>query len=72
MIIADTSALVLNWTSKEIWKSKNARDYFDGLDLSAADTLYKMFDKKLGFIQCHLLSNRKFFVRKCVIQFLEQ
>jgi O-methyltransferase involved in polyketide biosynthesis len=72
MIIADTSALVLNWTSKETWKSKNARDYFDGLDLSAADTLYKMFDKELDLIQCHLLSNRKFFVRKCVIEFLEQ
>ena len=72
MIIADTSALVLNWTSKDIWKSKNARDYFDGLDLSAADTLYKMIDEKLGVIQCHLLSNRKFFVRKCAIEFLEQ
>jgi hypothetical protein len=28
MIVSDTSALVLNWTSKDIWKSKNARNYF--------------------------------------------
>src|SRR5438034_148339 len=72
MILSDTSALVLNWTSKDVWQSKNARDYFNNLDLSAADVLYKGFDKQLDFVQSQSLTNRKFFVRKCVVEFLEQ
>ncbi|MGI8951007.1 MAG: class I SAM-dependent methyltransferase [Chitinophagaceae bacterium] len=72
MIISDTSALVLNWTSKNVWQSKNAKDYFNNLDLSAADVLYKRFDKHLDFVQRQILTNRKFFVRKCVVEFLEQ
>lgn len=72
MIISDTSALVLNWTSKNIWKSKHAQDYFDSLDLSAADPLFKRFDKKENFLQTQLLNNRKFFVRKCTVEFLEK
>src|SRR6266487_3443833 len=71
MIISDTSALVLNWTSKDVWKSKNARDYFARLDLSSANALYKRFDKQLNLIQTYLLSNRKFFIRKCAVEFLE-
>lgn len=72
MIISDTSALVLNWTSKDVWQSKNARDYFNNLDLSAADILYKKFDRHLDFVQSQSLTNRKFFIRKCAVEFLEQ
>src|SRR6478609_5861684 len=72
MIISDTSALVLNWTSKDVWQSKNARDFFNNLDLSAADILYKKFDRHLDFVQSQSLTNRKFFIRKCAVEFLEQ
>ena len=72
MIISDTSALVLNWTSKDVWKSDNARKYFESLDLTSADSLYKRFDEQMNLIQTHLLTNRKFFIRKCVVDFLEQ
>lgn len=72
MIISDTSALVLNWTSKNVWKSKNAQDYLSGLDLSAADILHKKFDEEENYLQTQLLSNRKFFVRKYAVEFLEK
>ena len=72
MLISDTSAFVLNWTSKDVWKSKNAQDYFKNLDLSSADILYKRFDKDLFFVQSQILTNRKFFVRQCAVEFLEQ
>jgi O-methyltransferase involved in polyketide biosynthesis len=72
MIISDTSALVLNWTLKDIWKSEGARAYFTGLDLRAADPLFKKFGDEENFIQTHLLSNRKFFVRKCAVEFAEE
>lgn len=72
MIISDTSALVLNWTSKDIWKSKNTREYLAGLDLSAADRLLQMFDSQENFMHTQSVSNRKFFVRKCAVEFLEQ
>jgi hypothetical protein len=72
MIISDTSALVLNWTSKDIWNSKNARDYFAGLDLNPADNLLQMFDKQENFMHTQTVSNRIFFIRKCAVEFLEQ
>jgi O-methyltransferase involved in polyketide biosynthesis len=72
MIIADTSALVLNWTSRDTWTSKNALDYFDRLDLSAADPLYNKFNKDMHFIQCQMLSNRKYFIRNAALAFLKQ
>ena len=72
MLISDTSALVLNWTLKDIWKSENARAYFTGLNLSAADPLFKKFGDEENFIQTHLMSNRKFFVRKCAVEFAQK
>lgn len=72
MIISDTSALVLNWTSPDIWKSQNAIDYFNRLDLSSADALLKLFDIKEHYMHFQAVSNRKFFVRKCAINFLKQ
>ena len=71
MIISDTSALVLNFTSPDIWKSKNACDYFARMDLSSADDLLKMFDEEELFMQTQSVSNRKYFVRKKIIEFLE-
>ena len=41
MILSDTSALVLNWTSKDVLHSQAVQDYFDSLDLSGADKLLK-------------------------------
>jgi len=72
MIISDTSALVLNWSAPDIWKSQNARDYFNRLNLSAADNLLKLFDEKENFMHTQAVSNRKFFVRKCAVEFLEK
>ena len=72
MTISDTSALVLNWTSKNIWKSKKAQDYFAGLDLSAADILFRTFNEREKSMHTQAVSNRKFFVRKCAVEFLER
>src|SRR5215471_5461820 len=72
MTVSDTSALVLNWTSKDVWKSKNAQRYFSGLDLSSADTLLRSFDEAENFMNTQIVSNRKFFVRKRVVGFLEK
>lgn len=72
MIISDTSALVLNWTSKDIWKSKNALEYFNSLNLSSADKLFRMFDQSEHYMHLQAVSNRKFFVRKCAVEFLEK
>lgn len=70
MIISDTSALVLNWTSPEIWKSSNAQNYFSKLDLSAGDELLKKFDIIENFMHTQAVTNRKFFVRKNAVEFL--
>ena len=72
MLISATSALVLNWTSKEIWKSKNAQDYFDGLDLSEGEALYKEFDALENHMLTQAVTNRKYFVRKHTMAFLEK
>lgn len=72
MIISDTSALVLNWTSPDIWKSQNAIDYFNRLDISSADNLLRLFDVKENYMHFQAVSNRKFFVRKCAVEFLEK
>jgi O-methyltransferase involved in polyketide biosynthesis len=71
MLISATSALVLNWTSKEIWKSKNAQDYFDGLDLSEGEALYKEFDVVENHMLTQAITNRKYFVRKHAMAFLD-
>jgi O-methyltransferase involved in polyketide biosynthesis len=70
MLISATSALVLNWTSKEIWKSKNALEYFEGLDLSEGNSLLKMFDEQERYMHTQSVTNRKYFVRKHTIEFL--
>ncbi len=72
MIVSATSALVLNWTLKGLYKSNQAQDYFDHLNLSAADPLFQKFDDEENFMQTQLVSNRKFFVRKCAVEFLEK
>lgn len=72
MIISDTSALVLNWTSPDIWKSQNAIDYFNRLDLSSGDTLLSLFDVTEHYMHFQAVSNRKYFVRKCAVEFLEK
>jgi O-methyltransferase involved in polyketide biosynthesis len=71
MIISDTSALVLNWTSQDVWQTKQAKGYFNGLDLSAADTLLELFDEAEQHVHTQAVSNRKFFMRKCAVEFLQ-
>lgn len=70
MLISATSALVLNWTSKEIWKSKNAREYFESLDLSEGNSLLKMFSEQECYMHTQSVTNRKYFVRKYALEFL--
>jgi len=72
MIISDTSALVLNWTSPEIWKSENAKTYFSKLDLSAGNELLKMFDLLDNYMHTQAVTNRKFFMRKSAVEFLDE
>jgi O-methyltransferase involved in polyketide biosynthesis len=64
MIISDTSALVLNWTSKDLWKSKQAKEYFASLDLSAGDALLIMLDETEHYMHMQAVTNRKYFMRK--------
>ncbi|MBS1514372.1 MAG: class I SAM-dependent methyltransferase [Bacteroidetes bacterium] len=72
MKISDTSALVLNWTSPALWKSQNAKEYFSRLDLSAGSELLALFDETEDYMHTQAVSNRKFFVRKCGVDFLEK
>jgi O-methyltransferase involved in polyketide biosynthesis len=72
MLISATSALVLNWTSKEIWTSRNAQEYFAGLDLSEGDRLLAQFDEQARFMQTQSVTNRKYFVRKHSLEFLNE
>jgi O-methyltransferase involved in polyketide biosynthesis len=71
MLISATSALVLNWTSKEIWQSGNALDYMNSLDLTEGETLYKEFDAEENFMLTQAVTNRKYFVRKHTLAFLD-
>jgi O-methyltransferase involved in polyketide biosynthesis len=70
MLISATSALVLNWTSKEIWKSRNAQEYFEALDLREGKTLFNMFDELESYMHTQTVTNRKYFVKKHTIEFL--
>jgi len=72
MLISATSALVLNWTSKEIWKTSNARNYFDSLDLSEGDDLFQEFSELENYMLTQGVTNRKYFVRKQAVAFLER
>jgi Leucine carboxyl methyltransferase len=72
MLISATSALVLNWTSKEIWKSRNAQTYFEALDLSEGKALFNMFDELEGYMHTQTVTNRKYFVIKHTIAFLNK
>jgi O-methyltransferase involved in polyketide biosynthesis len=72
MLISATSALVLNWTSKEIWKSRNAQEYFAGLDLSEGETLLRKFDEQERYMHTQSVTNRKYFVIKYSVEFLNK
>jgi O-methyltransferase involved in polyketide biosynthesis len=72
MLISATSALVLNWTSKDIWTSKNAQEYVNALDLSEGNPLLNLFDATEKFMHTQSVSNRKYFVRKHILAFLNK
>jgi O-methyltransferase involved in polyketide biosynthesis len=71
MLISATSALVLNWTSKDIWKSNNAKAYFETLDLSEGTALLNRYDELERYMHTQTVSNRKYFVRKHILRFLD-
>lgn len=70
MKISATSALVLNWTRPEIWQSKEAQEYSKNLDLSEGDELYGWYSEKENYMHTQSVSNRKFFIRKACVDFL--
>ncbi len=72
MLISATSALVLNWTSKEIWETKNAREYFNSLDLSEGKPLYNAFEAIENYMLTQAITNRKYFVRNNTVEFLRE
>jgi O-methyltransferase involved in polyketide biosynthesis len=72
MLISATSALVLNWTSKDIWKSKNAREYFESLDLNEGESLLIKFSDQEKYMHTQSVTNRKYFVRKHIVEFLKE
>jgi len=72
VLISATSALVLNWTSNDIWKTNNAREYLDNLDLSEGNPLYNAFDELENYMLTQAITNRKYFVRNYTIAFLRK
>lgn len=72
MKISATSALVLNWTEKSIWKSNEAQKYNKSLDLNEGTEILALFSEKENFMHTQSVSNRKFFMRKCGVSFLEK
>ena len=72
MLISATSALVLNWTTNEIWKTDNARNYLNNLDLSEGMPLYNAFDELENYMLTQGITNRKYFVRNYTIAFLRK
>jgi hypothetical protein len=72
MLISATSALVLFWTSPDIWSTDNARKYFEQLDLSEGKPLYDAFEPLENYMLTEGISNRKYFVRKHVLAFLAE
>lgn len=71
MLISATSALVLYWTSPEIWTTRNARDYFEHLELAEGKPLYDEFGDLVNYMLTQGITNRKYFVRKHILAFLE-
>jgi|GEM_PF-894384 len=68
--IADTSALVLNWTSASVWQTEPAQHYFQHLNLSEADRLLALFNEQERRMHTECVSGRKFFMRKCALSFI--
>lgn len=72
MKISATSALVLNWTEKNNWRSKEAKEYNESLDLDEGASILRLFSDKENYMHTQSVSNRKFFMRKCAVEFLEK
>ena len=68
--ISATSALVLNWTDKNIWESSLAAEYMRELDLSEGQSLLERFSAEENLMHTQTVSCRKFFVRRTVCDFL--
>ncbi len=69
--IADTSALVLNWTSASVWQTEPAKRYSQRLNLSEADRLLALFSTQERLMHTECVTGRKFFIRKCALSFIE-
>lgn len=70
--ISATSALVLNWTNNNIWKSTEVSEYMDSIDLSEGNTILKLFSDEENYMHTQSVTNRKYFMRQSAVSFLEQ
>jgi O-methyltransferase involved in polyketide biosynthesis len=71
MEISATAALVLNWTSSNVWQSPLAQAYLQGLDLSEGQSLLSRFNQQEHYMHLQAVSNRKYFVRQKAIAFID-
>lgn len=69
MKISATSALVLNWTTADVWRTKAAQDYFRNLDLQEGDDLLQRFSEREHYMHTQSVSNRKYFISQCAHDF---
>lgn len=69
MKLSATSALVLNWTLPEIWQNQTTHAYLEKLDLSEGNELLELFDPAEHLMHTHAVSNRKYFMLQCAIDF---
>lgn len=70
--ISATSALVLNWTNNHIWKTKEAIEYMDEIDLSEGDSILKLFSDEENYMHTQSVTNRKCFMRQSAVNFLKK
>ena len=70
--ISATSALVLNWTDRNVWQSPLAAEYLRDLDLSEGQSLLERFSAEENLMHTQTVSCRKYFTRKTVCDFLER
>jgi O-methyltransferase involved in polyketide biosynthesis len=70
--ISATSALVLNWTDRNVWQSPLAAEYLRDLDLSEGQSLLERFSDEENLMHTQTVSCRKYFTKKTVCEFLER
>jgi O-methyltransferase involved in polyketide biosynthesis len=72
MKISATSTLVLNWSDQNLWQRQQTIAYNAQLDLSEGEQLFKLFSEEETFMHKQAVSGRKFFMKKKVLEFLQE